>query len=82
MKRIVVLGSTGSIGESTLDVIRMHPDRFRVVGLSTGFNNRLLEHQAEEFGVKLLGAASPSFPVSSGFFSDPLATIWQPPKIA
>ena len=66
MKRIVVLGSTGSIGESTLDVIRMHPDKFKVVGLSTGFNNRLLERQAEEFDVKVLGVFSPSFPVSSG----------------
>lgn len=67
MKRIVVLGSTGSIGESTLDVIRMHPDRFQVAGLSTGFNNRLLESQAEEFGVKVLGVSSPSTPVASGF---------------
>ncbi len=66
MKRIVVLGSTGSIGESTLDVIRMHPGKFKVVGLSTGCNNRLLESQAEEFGVKVLGVSSPSFPVSSG----------------
>jgi len=66
VKRIVVLGSTGSIGESTLDVIRMHPDKFQVVGLSTGFNNRLLERQAEEFKVKVLGVSSPSFPVSSG----------------
>jgi 1-deoxy-D-xylulose-5-phosphate reductoisomerase len=67
MKRIVVLGSTGSIGESTLDVIRMHPDKFKVVGLSTGFNNRLLESQAETFGVKVLGVSYPSTPVPSGF---------------
>jgi 1-deoxy-D-xylulose-5-phosphate reductoisomerase len=66
MKRIVVLGSTGSIGESTLDVIRMHPDKFQVVGLSAGFNNRRLESQAEEFDVKVLGVFSPSTEVSSG----------------
>ena len=71
MKRIVVLGSTGSIGASTLDVIRMHPDKFQVVGLSTGFNNRLLESQAEEFDVKVLGASSPSIGFLQGWKSLP-----------
>ena len=33
MQGIAVLGSTGSIGESTLDVLRQHPGRFRVVAL-------------------------------------------------
>lgn len=51
-KRILVLGSTGSIGTQTLDVIRTQPDRFEVVGLSSHTNAPLLAAQAEEFGVK------------------------------
>ena len=35
-RRVVVLGSTGSIGVNTLDVIRAHPDRFQVVALTAG----------------------------------------------
>ncbi|HVN72784.1 MAG TPA: 1-deoxy-D-xylulose-5-phosphate reductoisomerase [Desulfomonilia bacterium] len=60
MKRIVVLGSTGSIGLSTLDVIRMHPQRFRLVGLAAGSNISLLTRQANEFDVENLGAFSSS----------------------
>jgi 1-deoxy-D-xylulose-5-phosphate reductoisomerase len=60
MKRVVVLGSTGSIGRSALDVIRMHPDEFRVAGLAAGSNAGLLMSQAREFGVDILGLASPS----------------------
>ena len=33
-QRLVILGSTGSVGTSTLDVVARHPDRFEVVGLS------------------------------------------------
>ncbi|MEQ4547352.1 MAG: 1-deoxy-D-xylulose-5-phosphate reductoisomerase, partial [Nocardioides kribbensis] len=33
---MVILGSTGSIGTQALDLVRAHPDRFRVVGLSAG----------------------------------------------
>jgi len=60
MKKIVVLGSTGSIGMSTLDVVRMHPELFTVAGLSAGSNAPLLQAQAEEFGVKVLGLSSPA----------------------
>jgi 1-deoxy-D-xylulose-5-phosphate reductoisomerase len=44
-----VLGSTGSIGRQTLDVIRRLPGRFRVVGLAGGTNHTLLEDQSREF---------------------------------
>lgn len=54
MKKIVVLGSTGSIGTQTLDVIRQFPGEFQVVGLSTLKNRELLKKQAAEFGVKNL----------------------------
>jgi len=48
---VAVLGSTGSIGTQTLDVIRTHSDRFRVVALAAGRNSDLLAAQAAEFGV-------------------------------
>jgi 1-deoxy-D-xylulose-5-phosphate reductoisomerase len=46
---VAVLGSTGSIGESTLDVLRQHPDRFRVVALSAHRNVERLRAQCLEF---------------------------------
>ena len=46
---VAVLGSTGSIGESTLDVLRRHPDRFRVVALTAHRNADLLFTQCVEF---------------------------------
>jgi 1-deoxy-D-xylulose-5-phosphate reductoisomerase len=47
---IVILGSTGSIGTQALDLVRAHPDRFRVVGLTAGGSNReLFEAQVAEF---------------------------------
>lgn len=49
MKRIVILGSTGSIGKNALDVISRHRDRFSVVGLSAGSNIDLLEEQINIF---------------------------------
>ena len=51
MKRVVILGSTGSIGTQTLDVVRRLPDRLRAVGLSAYRNADLLREQAHEFGV-------------------------------
>ena len=48
LKGISILGSTGSIGRSTLDVVRMHPDRFRAVALCAGENTALLIKQARE----------------------------------
>lgn len=49
MKGISILGSTGSIGIQTLDVVRLHPDRFRVAALAAGSNVDLLERQVREF---------------------------------
>jgi len=37
-KKITIFGSTGSIGESTLDIINSHPDKYEVVGLSANNN--------------------------------------------
>ena len=54
MKNIVVLGSTGSIGTQTLDVVRALPDEFRVAGLSAGRNLGLLAEQVAEFGPRMV----------------------------
>lgn len=51
MKNIVVLGSTGSIGRQTLDVVRQHADKLRIVGLAAGSRADDLARQAAEFGV-------------------------------
>ena len=49
MRRIAILGSTGSIGTSTLDVAQAHPDRLKVVALAAGRNRNLLKAQCERF---------------------------------
>ena len=49
MKRLAILGSTGSIGTSTLAVVESQPDEFAVVGLAAGANLDLLAHQARVF---------------------------------
>ena len=49
LQRITILGSTGSIGTQTLRVIDRFPDRFKVVGLSTKRNIKLLERQIEKY---------------------------------
>jgi len=51
MRRVIVLGSTGSIGVQALEVIAAHPDRFEVVGLAAGRNRTLLDEQAAATGV-------------------------------
>lgn len=50
--RVVILGSTGSIGTQALDVIASDPDRFEVVGLAAGRNADLLERQRSHYGVR------------------------------
>jgi 1-deoxy-D-xylulose-5-phosphate reductoisomerase len=52
MRRVLILGSTGSIGTQALDVIRAHPRRFDVVGLAAGHQRDAVAAQAAEFGVE------------------------------
>ena len=52
MKKIGILGSTGSIGTQTLDIVRMYPDRLQVGALAAGSNVKLLEEQIREFKPK------------------------------
>jgi 1-deoxy-D-xylulose-5-phosphate reductoisomerase len=53
-KKIIILGSTGSIGKQTLEVVRKFPRDFEVLGLSGGKNWKLLKKQVEEFRPKFL----------------------------
>ena len=49
VKKLAVLGSTGSIGQQTLDVVRSFPRNFKVIALSAGSNTELLRRQVAEF---------------------------------
>ena len=57
MKRLAILGSTGSIGTHTLDVVASHPDRFEVVALAAGNNVELLEQQVRRFRPRFVALA-------------------------
>jgi 1-deoxy-D-xylulose-5-phosphate reductoisomerase len=57
MKRIAILGSTGSIGQSALEVVRVRPDKLCVVGLAAGSNGDRLLAQAREFRPRVIGMA-------------------------
>lgn len=62
MKRIAILGSTGSIGESALKVVSSFDGDFKVVGLTTQTNLRSLEKQVKEFKPEVIGIVDgPSF---------------------
>ena len=54
MKKIAILGSTGSIGAQTLDVVREHSDELQVVALAAGSNKEGLKEQIKEFHPKLV----------------------------
>ncbi len=59
MKNIAILGSTGSIGQSTLSVIEKFPDRFRVVALAAGNNIELLAKQVHQFKPQIVSVVNP-----------------------
>jgi 1-deoxy-D-xylulose-5-phosphate reductoisomerase len=60
MKRVSILGSTGSIGRQTLDVIAAHPGKFQVVALAGGSNIELVAEQVAKFGPFVVSVASES----------------------
>ena len=60
MKSIVILGSTGSIGTSTLDIVERFPDEFRVVGLTAGNNDEMLEEQVRRFKPRAVAMSNES----------------------
>ncbi len=59
-RRVTILGSTGSIGKSALDVVRHYPDRFDVVGLAAHSNVALLAEQVREFSPEYVAIGDPS----------------------
>ena len=61
-RRLVVLGSTGSIGTQTLSVVRSHPDAFDVIGLGTGHVSNAFMEQIQEFEPTLVSAAAAETP--------------------
>jgi 1-deoxy-D-xylulose-5-phosphate reductoisomerase len=58
MKRLAILGSTGSIGVNTLDIVRQFPERFEVISFSAGLNTQLLKQQILQFRPKLVSVFS------------------------
>jgi 1-deoxy-D-xylulose-5-phosphate reductoisomerase len=59
MKGISILGSTGSVGVTTLDVVSRFPERFRIVALAAGQNLDLLVEQVRRFHPELVSVATP-----------------------
>lgn len=59
MKAITLLGSTGSIGTQTLDIVTQHPDKFRVVGLAAGRNVEMLAQQIRQFRPQIAAICDP-----------------------
>ncbi len=59
MKRLGILGSTGSIGVSTLEIVAAHPDRYQVVSLSAGNNLKRLKEQIQLFRPQLVSVVCP-----------------------
>ena len=55
-RRLALLGSTGSIGQQALDVVRAFPDELEVVGLTAGNNLSLLSEQIAEFQPRFVSA--------------------------
>lgn len=60
MKALNLLGSTGSIGTQTLDIVAQYPDRFRVVGLAAGRNLERLIPQIRQFQPEIVSIADPN----------------------
>lgn len=58
MKHLSILGSTGSIGVSTLEIIAAYPDRFRVVAMTAGRNLELFAQQIRQFSPRIAAVAS------------------------
>jgi 1-deoxy-D-xylulose-5-phosphate reductoisomerase len=71
MKRLAILGSTGSIGEQTLDVVANHPDRFDVVSIAAGRRVDRLIEQAKQFKPRVVSVGDPA---NVGPIRDALAT--------
>ncbi len=75
MRRIIILGSTGSIGRQTLDIVRAFPDEFQVVGLAAGNNTALLLEQVAEFSPQFIWCSNPPDELPGGTEMLPMAEM-------
>lgn len=74
----MILGSTGSIGTNTLDVIRRFPDHFQVVGLTARSNNVKLEEQIRRFKPKVVSLSDEKAALAlERSFGEPASRYWQ-----
>ena len=60
MKTVVILGSTGSIGTNTLDIVDRFPEEFRVAGLTAGNNDEKLEEQIRRYKPRVVALSDAS----------------------
>ncbi|HLB02085.1 MAG TPA: 1-deoxy-D-xylulose-5-phosphate reductoisomerase [Nitrospiria bacterium] len=58
MKKLIIFGSTGSIGTNTLNIVSQFPECFQVVGLTAGWNGDKLEQQMREFRPRIVSLAT------------------------
>ncbi len=80
MKAITLLGSTGSIGTQTLEIVEQHPDKFRLVGIAAGSNVELLAKQIRQFRPEIVAIADES---KFGQLKEALAGLdYQPQLVA
>jgi 1-deoxy-D-xylulose-5-phosphate reductoisomerase len=75
MKKIVILGSTGSIGRQTLDIVRAFPGEFDVIGLAAGNNIELLKQQMAEFKPSHVSCIKPLDTLPDGVSFTPMADM-------
>ncbi len=73
-KKILLLGSSGSIGQSTLDVVRRHADKFEIVGLACGRRYEAMLGQVREFKPKVAAVTDKSAAIEARGLAEPLAT--------
>jgi len=78
VKAITLLGSTGSIGTQTLDIVREYPGKFRVVGLAAGRNAELLAQQIREFRPEIVAICDET---QLGAVREAIADLDQPPTL-
>ncbi len=81
MRRIVILGSTGSIGRQTLDIVRAFPHEFEVIGLAAGNNTALLLEQISEFNPRYVWCNHPPAPLPSGVALLPMDEMAALPEV-
>jgi 1-deoxy-D-xylulose-5-phosphate reductoisomerase len=81
-KKLAILGSTGSIGRQTLDIVRALPGKFEIIGIAGGDNLQLLEEQIREFKPKAVSCRDPKAKINAdGFEMLPIEEIAAHPDV-